>query len=112
MCPIRDVGRSRGRTIQKDFRTANSGEMFWDGNDRRSSLAGRLRARWQFQESQHGPNENRQMAGPKDELCVDVGPGADSGCYEVWISGNAVELRPTGLGLPLQGVLQKLDNAD
>ncbi len=48
----------------------------------------------------------------KDELCVDVGPGADSGCYEVWISGNAVELRPTGLGLPLQGVLQKPDNAD
>ncbi len=48
----------------------------------------------------------------KDELCVDVGPGAGSGCYEVWISGNAVELRPTGLGLPLQGVLQKLDNAD
>src|SRR5215471_6790961 len=26
----------------------------------------------------------------KDELCVDVGLGTDSGCYEVWISGNAV----------------------
>ena len=48
----------------------------------------------------------------KDELCVDVGAGADSGCYEVWISGNAVELRPTGLGLPLQGVLQKPNNMD
>ena len=48
----------------------------------------------------------------KDELCVDVGPGADSGCYEVWVSGNAVELRPTGLGLSLQGVLQKPNNSD
>ncbi len=48
----------------------------------------------------------------KDELCVDVGPGTDSGCYEVWISGHAVELRPTGLGLPLQGVLQKPNNSD
>jgi hypothetical protein len=48
----------------------------------------------------------------KDELCVDVGPGTDSGCYEVWISGNAVELRPTGLGLPLQGVLQRPNNSD
>jgi hypothetical protein len=48
----------------------------------------------------------------KDELCIDVGPGTDSGCYEVWISGNAAELRPIGLGLPLQGVLQKPDNSD
>jgi hypothetical protein len=48
----------------------------------------------------------------KDELCVDVGPGTDSGCYEVWISGSAVELRPTGLGLPLQGVLQRPNNSD
>jgi hypothetical protein len=48
----------------------------------------------------------------KDELCVDVGPGTDSGCYEVWISGNAVELRPTGLGLPLQGVLQRPNHSD
>src|SRR5215470_1463363 len=48
----------------------------------------------------------------KDELCVDVGPGTDSGCYEVWISRNTVELRPTGLGLPVQGVLQKPNNTD
>ena len=46
------------------------------------------------------------------QLCVDVGPGTDSGCYEVWISGNAVQLRPTGLRLPLQGVLQKPNNSD
>ena len=48
----------------------------------------------------------------KDELCVDVGPGTDSGCYQVWISGNSVQLKPTGLGLPVQGVLQKPNNAD
>jgi hypothetical protein len=48
----------------------------------------------------------------KDELCVDVGPGTDSGCYEVWILGKAVELRPTGLGLPVKGFLQKPDNSD
>src|SRR5215471_21588666 len=48
----------------------------------------------------------------KDELCVDVGPGTDSGCYEIWISRNTVELRPTGLGLPVQGVLQKPNNTD
>ena len=37
----------------------------------------------------------------EDGLCGDVGPGTDSGCYEVWISGTVVELRPTGLGLPV-----------
>ena len=48
----------------------------------------------------------------RDELCVDVGPGTDSGCYEVWILGKAVELRPTGLGLPVKGFLQKPNNSD
>ena len=48
----------------------------------------------------------------EDELCIDAGHGTDSGCYEVWMSGNAVELRPTGLGLPLQGFLQRPNNAD
>jgi hypothetical protein len=43
----------------------------------------------------------------EDELCVDVGTEDDGGCYEVWMSGKNVELRPTGLGLMVQGVLQK-----
>ena len=47
-----------------------------------------------------------------DELCVDLGPETNGGCYEVWVSGKAVELRPTGLGLPLQGVLQRPNNPD
>jgi hypothetical protein len=42
-----------------------------------------------------------------DELCVELTDQADSGCYEVWLAGTKVELRPTGRGLPVQGVLQK-----
>jgi hypothetical protein len=48
----------------------------------------------------------------KDELCVDVGPGTDSGCFEVWISGKAAELRPTRLGVQVKGVLQKPNSSD
>lgn len=66
-----------------------------DGNFRSRSMGRTRIGKWHIQQ---------------DELCVDVGPGTDSGCYEVWISGNAVELRPTGLGLQVQGVLQKPNN--
>jgi hypothetical protein len=41
----------------------------------------------------------------KDELCLEQ--GQESGCYEVWLAGNKVELRPKGSGLPREGVLQK-----
>jgi hypothetical protein len=44
-----------------------------------------------------------------DELCVDLAEEAESGGYEVWLSGTKVELRPTGRGLVVQGVLQKPD---
>jgi hypothetical protein len=40
-------------------------------------------------------------------LCVETADETDSGCYEVWLSGTKVELRPTGYGLKVQGVLQK-----
>ncbi len=43
----------------------------------------------------------------KDELCLDLGDGPDSGCFEVWLSGGNVDMRPTGLGLPLQGVIER-----
>jgi hypothetical protein len=43
----------------------------------------------------------------RNELCVDLGPDTNGGCYEVWMAGKAVELRPTGLGLLLHGVLQR-----
>lgn len=41
----------------------------------------------------------------KDELCLDLGE-ADDGCYRVTLSGERIELVPTGLGGPLDGILQ------
>jgi hypothetical protein len=45
-----------------------------------------------------------------DELCVELADQAESGCYEVWLAGTTVELRPTGRGASVQGVLQKPDD--
>ena len=46
-----------------------------------------------------------------DQLCVDLGKDGGRGCYEVWISGNKVELRtPGSSAYPAQGVLQKPTN--
>jgi hypothetical protein len=42
-----------------------------------------------------------------DQLCIDLATAADSGCYEVWASGNSIELRPTGPGLVIHGVIEK-----
>ena len=41
----------------------------------------------------------------KDELCLDIDP-PDGGCFEVWLSGNKVRMKPSGLGSPLEGVLE------
>lgn len=41
----------------------------------------------------------------KDGLCLEL--GSEGGCYEVWLSGKNVQLRPLGSGLPLEGVLQR-----
>ena len=42
------------------------------------------------------------------QLCVDLGKEGGRGCYEVWISGNKIELRtPGSSAYPAQGVLQK-----
>ena len=40
------------------------------------------------------------------ELCIQDG-APDSGCGEVWISGNKIELRGEGPRLGLQGILEK-----
>jgi hypothetical protein len=40
------------------------------------------------------------------ELCVEIGP-MDSGCGEVWISGNEIEFRGEGPRQGLQGILHK-----
>jgi len=41
----------------------------------------------------------------KDELCVHF-KEPDDGCYEVSLSGDRVEMRPAGLGLSIEGILQ------
>ena len=41
----------------------------------------------------------------KDELCLYL-QEPDDGCFEVSLSGGRIEMKPSGLGLPLEGVLQ------
>jgi hypothetical protein len=42
-----------------------------------------------------------------DALCVELTEYAESGCYEVWLASPKIELRPTGPGIQVEGVLQK-----
>ena len=41
----------------------------------------------------------------KDELCLYLGE-TDDGCYEVTLAGERIEMKPSGVGLSLEGVLQ------
>ena len=41
----------------------------------------------------------------KDELCLYL-KEPDDGCYEVSLSGKRIEMKPSGVGLTLEGVLQ------
>ena len=41
----------------------------------------------------------------KDALCLYL-KEPDDGCFEVWLAGKRIEMRPSGLGLGLEGVLQ------
>jgi hypothetical protein len=43
----------------------------------------------------------------RDQLCLDTGGEPGGGCYEVWASGNHVELRNQASSVPLEGVLQR-----
>ena len=45
----------------------------------------------------------------KDELCLYL-KEPDDGCYEVSLSGQRIEMKPSGLGLTLEGVLQTPDD--
>ncbi len=47
----------------------------------------------------------------KDELCVYFKEPED-GCYEVTLSGNRIEMKPTGLGLSIEGILQAPTDRD
>ena len=63
-----------------------------DGTLRTHSMGRRRVGKWSVQ---------------KDQLCLDLGDGPDGGCFEVWLSGRNVELRPSGIGLPLEGVIDR-----
>jgi hypothetical protein len=44
----------------------------------------------------------------KDELCLYLGE-TDDGCYQVTLSGERIEMTPTGLGGTIDGILQPAD---
>jgi hypothetical protein len=41
----------------------------------------------------------------KDQLCLYF-KEPDDGCYEVSLSGDRIEMKPSGLGLSIEGILQ------
>jgi hypothetical protein len=43
----------------------------------------------------------------KDQLCLETGQEPGGGCYEVWLSGQNVELRNQASNVPLEAVLRK-----
>jgi hypothetical protein len=53
-----------------------------------------------------GTTKVGKWAVEKDELCLYL-EEPDDGCYEVSLSGKSIEMKPSGLGLTLEGVLQK-----
>jgi hypothetical protein len=52
-----------------------------------------------------GKKKVGKWAVEKDELCVYF-KEPDDGCYEVSLSGDRIEMKPTGLGLSIEGILQ------
>src|SRR5258705_4745613 len=52
-----------------------------------------------------GTKKIGKWAVEKDELCLYLRE-PDDGCYEVSLSGRSIEMKPSGLGLTLEGVLQ------
>ena len=52
-----------------------------------------------------GTKKIGRWAVEKDELCLYL-KEPDDGCFEVSLSGKRIEMKPSGLGLTLEGVLQ------
>ena len=52
-----------------------------------------------------GTKKVGKWAVEKDELCLYF-KEPDDGCYEVSLSGKRIEMKPSGVGLTLEGVLQ------
>jgi hypothetical protein len=53
----------------------------------------------------NGTEKVGKWAVEKDQLCVYF-KEPDDGCYEVSLSGERIEMKPTGLGLSIEGILQ------
>jgi hypothetical protein len=53
----------------------------------------------------NGMEKVGKWAVEKNELCVYF-KEPDDGCYEVSLSGDRIEMKPTGLGLSIEGILQ------
>ena len=58
-----------------------------------------------------GTKKVGKWAVEKDELCLYL-KEPDDGCYEVSLSGKRIEMKPSGLGLSLEGVLQTPTGTD
>ena len=52
-----------------------------------------------------GTNKVGKWAIEKEELCVYFKEPED-GCYEISLSGDRIEMKPSGLGLTIDGILQ------
>ena len=52
-----------------------------------------------------GTKKIGEWAVEKDELCLYL-KEPDDGCYEVSLSDERIEMKPSGVGLTLEGVLQ------
>jgi hypothetical protein len=52
-----------------------------------------------------GTKKIGKWAVEKDELCLYL-KEPDDGCFEVSLSGECIEMKPSGVGLTLEGVLQ------
>jgi hypothetical protein len=52
-----------------------------------------------------GTTKVGKWAVEKDELCLYF-KEPDDGCYEVSLSGDRIEMKPSGLGLTMDGILQ------
>jgi hypothetical protein len=53
-----------------------------------------------------GTKKVGKWAVEKDELCQYF-KEPDDGCYEVSLSGDRIEMKPSGLGLTIDGILQR-----
>jgi hypothetical protein len=52
-----------------------------------------------------GKKKVGKWAVEKDELCLYF-KEPDDGCYDVLLAGNRIEMKPSGLGLSIEGILQ------